>query len=91
MQNWYDASKLTYGTATASVSSPDVSDYLRPYEKNGNELVNDGYRWTMAQYLNPIAAQHFLITSLDGADTSTSPMYQNPGWSTSANTPPTDL
>ena len=91
MQDWYDASKLTYGTATAAVSSPSVSDYLRPYEKNGNELVNDGYKWAMAQYLSPIAAQHFLITSSDGADASTSPIYQNPGWSTNANTPPIDL
>lgn len=91
MQDWYDASKLTYGTANALVSSPDASAYLRPYEKNGNELVNGGYKWTMAQYLSPIAAQHFLITSSDGTDVSTSPIYQNPGWSASANTPPTDI
>ena len=91
MQDWYDASKLTYGTATAAVSSPSLSDYLRPYEKNGNELVTNGYEWTMAHYLNPIAAQHFLISSTDGTDASTSPIYQNPGWSTSANTPPTDI
>lgn len=85
IQDWYDASDLT------KVSSQALSDYLRPYEKNGNELVVDGYKWTMAQYLSPIAAQHFLITSSDGTDVSTSPIYQNPGWSTSANTPPTDL
>lgn len=91
MQTWYDASKLKYGTSTANVSSPDLSVYLRPYEKNGNELVYNGYKWTMAQYLNPIAAQHFLITSANGTDASTSPIYQNPGWSTNANTPPTGL
>ncbi|SFZ94086.1 Starch-binding associating with outer membrane [Flaviramulus basaltis] len=85
MQDWYDASDLT------KVSSQTLSDYLRPYEKNGNELVVDGYKWTMAQYLSPIAAEHFLITSSDGADASSSPIYQNPGWSTNANTPPTDL
>ena len=81
--DWYDASKLTYGSATANVSAPSVSDYLRPYEKTGKELVYDGYRWTMAHYLSPIAAQHFLITS-ENNDASTSPIYQNPGWSTEA-------
>lgn len=91
MKDWYDESKLTHGTASALVSSPSRSDYLRPYEKNGNELVYDGYKWTMAQYLSPIAAQHFLITSSDGSDASSSPIYQNPGWSTEANTAPTDL
>jgi hypothetical protein len=84
MQGWYDPSKLTYGTATALVSSPALSDYLRPYEKNGNELVYNGYKWTMAHYLSPIAAQHFLITSTNGD----SPIYQNPGWTTAPNTPP---
>ena len=85
MKDWYDDSDL------AKLSSSDVSDYLRPYEKNGNELVVGGYKWIMAQYLSPIAAQHFLITSSDGANSSTSPIYQNPGWSTNANTPPTDF
>lgn len=84
MQDRYDPSKLSYGSATSLVSSPAVSDYLRPYEKNGNELVKDGYKWTMAHYLSPIAAQHFLITSTNGV----SPIYQNPGWSTAPNTPP---
>jgi len=90
MQDWYDESQLTYGTASSRVSSPALSEYLRPYQKNGNELVYDGYRWTMAHYLNPITAEHFLITT-EGDDVSTSPIYQNPGWSTNANTPPTDL
>jgi len=90
MQEWYTDSQLTYGTATSRVSSPDLSEYLRPYEKNGNELVYGGYRWTMAHYLNPIAAEHFLITS-EGDDVTTSPIYQNPGWSANANTPPFDL
>jgi hypothetical protein len=63
---------------------------LRPYEKTGKELVYEGYRWTMAHYLSPIATQHFLITS-ENDDTSTSPIYQNPGWSIEANTSPTDL
>lgn len=84
MQDWYSASTLTYGTSNSRVSSPTLSSYLRPYEKNGNELVYNGYQWTMAHYLNPIAAQHFLIT---GGENST--IYQNPGWTTQANTGPT--
>ncbi|MCF1192320.1 RagB/SusD family nutrient uptake outer membrane protein [Mangrovimonas sp. AS39] len=86
MQDWYTPSSLTYGTPSARVSSPDLSDYLRPYEKTGNELVFNGYEWTMAHYLEPIAAEHFLIT---GGPTSV--IYQNPGWSTSPNSAPTDL
>ncbi len=88
MKDWYKntngTSKLTYGTSASTVSAPGRSDYLRPYEKTGKELVYDGYRWTMAHYLQPIAIQHFLITSANN-DISTSPIYQNPGWPTTAN------
>lgn len=90
MQEWYSESELTYGTASSRVSSPALSEYLRPYQKNGNELVYDGYRWIMAHYLHPIAAEHFLITS-EGNDVSTSPIYQNPGWTVNAGSAPTDL
>lgn len=88
MQEWYTDSQLNYGSASSGVSSPALSEYLRPYQKNGNELVYNGYSWTMAHYLNPIAAEHFLIT--EGED-GNSPIYQNPGWTPQANTPPTDL
>ncbi|MDP4185133.1 MAG: RagB/SusD family nutrient uptake outer membrane protein [Bacteroidota bacterium] len=92
MQNWYkDASgnfTITWGTSTSNVSDPARSLYLLPYEKTGKELVYNGYRWAMAHYLNPIAVQHFLITSQNG-DFSTSPIYQNPGWPTVANQGPT--
>lgn len=33
----------------------------------------------MAHYLDPIAAEHFLVTS-SGGDLNSSPIYQNPGW-----------
>ncbi|EJW91635.1 hypothetical protein EVA_20258, partial [gut metagenome] len=39
------------------------------------------YRWAMAHYLTPICIEHLLITAQDG-DVSTSPIYQNPYWST---------
>lgn len=85
MQHWYDDesgnSQLVYGLSNpyANVSSPDRSQYLRPYEKVQGSLVLDGYTWKMAHYLSPIALQDILITSTDN-DTSTSPIYQNPGW-----------
>ena len=33
----------------------------------------------MAHYLDPIAAEHFLVTSSE-SDLNSSPIYQNPGW-----------
>jgi hypothetical protein len=92
MVKWYkDASgklTITYGTSTSTVSSPTLSVYLRPYQKTGKELVYNGYKWAMAHYLEPIALQHFLITSI-GKDVSQSPIYQNPGWPIGASLPPT--
>ncbi|NLR81094.1 RagB/SusD family nutrient uptake outer membrane protein [Chitinophaga eiseniae] len=91
MQEWYkDASgklTITYGTPNATVSGPNISKYLRPYQKTGKEFVYNGYGWTMAHYLEPIAYQHFLITAA-GGDVSASPIYQNPGWPIGANLPP---
>jgi len=90
MQNWYDPSTLKYDIGDASnVSSPNISQYLRPYEMTTTSLAFNGYRWTMAHYLHPIAIHHFLITASDGQDVSTSPIYQNPGWPTTANSGPT--
>ncbi|MCG8309792.1 MAG: RagB/SusD family nutrient uptake outer membrane protein [Cytophagales bacterium] len=93
MQEWYkddDGNWLItwgWGDPTSIVSPPELSDYVRPYEITGNELVVDGYRWHMAHYLNPIAIQHFLITS-ENNDVSTSPIYQNPSWPTIPNQGP---
>lgn len=83
MKDWY-GSDLVYGTDDANVSSPDRGMYLRPYEKVTKSLVYDGYKWAMAHYLQPIAVQHFLITSTDKEGIDTSPIYQNPYWPTSA-------
>jgi starch-binding outer membrane protein, SusD/RagB family len=89
IQTWYSASDLKYDIGDASnVSSPTRSQYIRPYEKTPTNLAYNGYKWAMAHYLSPIASQHFLITSKDGKDASTSPIYQNPGWSTTPNTAP---
>lgn len=88
MQEWYAPGKLTYGIGDQStVSDPSLSPYLRLYQKNPSILAYNGYRWTMAHYLNPIAVQHFLITSPNN-DVASSPIYQNPNWPTTANTGP---
>ncbi|UZH55873.1 RagB/SusD family nutrient uptake outer membrane protein [Salinimicrobium tongyeongense] len=69
-----------------NVSSSDESDYLMPYRINvgSGNLVSDGYSWAYAHYLNPIATEHFLITTTGGA--SESVIYQNPGWTKEAGT-----
>ncbi|MBN8825689.1 MULTISPECIES: RagB/SusD family nutrient uptake outer membrane protein [unclassified Spirosoma] len=88
MKNWYTASTLVYGIGDKStVSSPALSQYLRPYEKTPTSLAYNGYKWHMAHYLTPIANQHFLITSQNN-NLDTSPIYQNPGWPTAANQGP---
>jgi len=88
MQDWYDADLLTYGQGDRStVSDPTRSEYLRVYEKTSTSLVYDGFRWTMAHYLSPIAMEHFLITSGD-SNAGGSPIYQNPDWPTQANAGP---
>jgi hypothetical protein len=92
MQEWYKdengASRLIEADTpgkTANVSKRSESPYLRPYRINlsASNLAKDGYRWAYAHYLEPIAIEHFLITSTGGAEASV--MYQNPGWPLQAN------
>ena len=88
MQDWYDPSDLVYDAGDQStVSDPERSMYLRPYERTPTSLAFDGYKWANAHYLEPIAIQHFLITS-EGNNVATSPIYQNPFWPTEANAAP---
>ena len=61
-----------------NVSPKSFSKYYAPYHVLENNIVYNGYRWSMAHYLEPIAIQHFLITG--ESDLNTSPIYQNPGW-----------
>ena len=42
----------------------------------------------MAYYLSPINAKEFLLTSADGKDKDSSPLYQNPYWTKDADTGP---
>lgn len=51
-----------------------------------NQYYNSGMTWHMAHYLSPIAVDHFLISSADGVDIASSPIYQNPYWDTVSGT-----
>lgn len=74
-----------------TVSSPSLSMYQRPYQivKTNNNFYN-GLYFTEAHYLDPISISHFLITSPDGETITESPIYQNPGWPTTAGQGATD-
>jgi hypothetical protein len=94
MQNWYKnadgtSTLIEAGTPgkTANVSRKSDSQYLRPFGINlaATNLVLNGYRWTPAHYLEPIAIQHFIITATNPSDLTTSVIYQNPGWPLTAN------
>ncbi|MFB5945262.1 hypothetical protein [Albibacterium profundi] len=88
MEEWYD-NLVEQGTSgqTANVSSSEESDYLRPYRVilNASNFVQNGYSWHPAHYLEPIAMEHFIITSETPGDVNTSVIYQNPGWPMQAN------
>ena len=77
-----------------NISSKEISgDYIRPYQisKINNEVF-DGYKFTPAHYLSPIAQSVFRQTaSGDQTDLNTSVVYQNPGWPKIAGQGPTDV
>ena len=79
MEKWYN-DLLADGSDKATVSSPAVSEYLRPYQKNSNQKCSNGYMWHMAHYLTPIMYKQFLVTLSSGNNVEDSPLYQNPYW-----------
>ncbi|WP_186755238.1 RagB/SusD family nutrient uptake outer membrane protein [Echinicola salinicaeni] len=94
MEEWYEnedgtSTLIPAGTSgTPNVSNPNESEYLRPYRINlsSSNFVQDGYKWAYAHYLEPIAIQHFIITTPDGSGSpENSVIYQNPGWPLQAN------
>jgi len=86
MQKWYKAAELKYNKGTSStVSDPALGDHILVHQRVKSDLAYNGYRWTMAHYLNPIANEHFLITSADFSDPEKSVIYQNPGWPYTSN------
>ncbi|MFI3322406.1 MAG: RagB/SusD family nutrient uptake outer membrane protein [Rikenellaceae bacterium] len=76
MTSWYDGLLIPRGESGANVSPAEDGDYLCPLRIVANHQNFDGYRWTMAHYLTPIAANHFNLTG-----GTSSPIHQNPGWS----------
>lgn len=79
MQNWYD-DLLDDGSDKATVSSRNLSEYLRPYQKNSKQNCYNGFVWHMAHYLQPIMIKQFLLTAPDSQTIEDSPLYQNPYW-----------
>lgn len=58
--------------------------YLLPYRRAKNNIGANGLTWTTANYLYPIVNREFRLTTSEpgSGDLATSPIYQNPGWST---------
>ena len=76
------------GSTSANISSPDLSEYLRPHEYN--TVQNDflgGLTWHMAHYLQPMPIRQMILTASDYATPELSPLYQNPYWPTTADQP----
>ena len=63
-----------------NVSSPSLSNYLRPNQKVSTNQYYNGFNFYEAHYLEPIAVQNFMNTAPDGKTVANSPIYQNPGW-----------
>lgn len=76
-----EMTKVDVDGGTGNMSSEEISGvYIRPYQitKISNSVF-DGYNFTPAHYLNPIAQSAFRKASPDG-DLDNSVIYQNPGW-----------
>lgn len=88
MQQEVDNSKIVCdGSTKSNLSSPESSEYLRPFQRYKGQRCYDGFTWHMAHYLEPIAVKHFLITSSDKKTVENSPIYQNPYWPVTADMP----
>ena len=68
--------------AKGNMSSPELSNYIVPYEKtaNGDIAKQGGFKFTPAHYLEPISVDVFRQTAVDKNDFSSAVVYQNPGW-----------
>ena len=87
MEKWYN-NLVANGSNSANVSSPSLSAYLRPHEKiKANNSFFNGLTWHMAHYLEPLPIRQFLLTASDHATISESPLYQNPYWPTTPDSP----
>ncbi len=64
----------------ATVSGPERSQFICPFEIRSNSTAYNGLGWHYAYYLRPIPIKQFQLAGQS--------LYQNPGWSTSANAAP---
>lgn len=88
MQSWYN--NLTYGIGDQSnVSSPELSEYIRPYGRYPEQIGYNGLTWKMGHYLSPISTKQILLSSPDGVTPDASKIYQNPYWGNSGSEPAT--
>ncbi len=79
--------KCIVSPSNGNMSSKDASAYILPYEKvtiNNTIYRQGGFLFTPAHYLEPIGAAVFRQTASDPDNFSTSNVYQNPGWPTTA-------
>lgn len=87
MEKWYN-NLVANGSSNSNVSSSSLSAYLRPHEKiKANNNFFNGLTWHMAHYLEPLPIRQFLLTASDHATISESPLYQNPYWPTTPDSP----
>lgn len=94
-----DLKKLLYDQEDPNknnVSSPtdveggfngDPSYFSLDRHSSKDDWYQSGYSWRMAHYLDPIAESHFLESTADGTSVDQSPIYQNPYWTTTHDTP----
>ena len=63
---------------------------MMPYRVLTNNIAFNGYNWNPNKYLNPIAFDHFRLTTAEegSSDYTTSAIYQNPGWKIETNSLP---
>ena len=69
----------------ANISAKSLSKYVRPYQivKQNNDMYN-GYTFYQAHYLSPFSVEEMQLCS-PTKNEKNSNLYQNPGWSTTAN------
>lgn len=84
----YDQSLIVAdGSGSATMSPKSVSSYYRVLNKTDvNNQFKDGMRWMMAYYLEAIPQKVFTVASSDGQG-GDCPVYQNPYWGKTGNTP----
>jgi hypothetical protein len=88
MEKWYTSKQLIAdGSDKSTASKKELSEYMRPLQKNSKQLGYNGLNWHLAHYLYPIMLKQFLLTASDGKTISESPIYQNPYWPTTADSP----